>query len=243
MPIPGFDVVQTPWGPGRKTSGEAFRSMTAPVDEGPLRWRWGDFSLALGGQYFARGEAQPFFNLSDGQRSMLALVGDLAQKAATLNPHLGADALAQTPGLVLIDELDLHLHPTWQRHVIEDLRTTFPLVQFICTTHSPFLIQSLRSGAELVMLDGQPTANVADLSVEEIAQGLQNVPETAVSARYAQMKGAAKAYLETLEEAAGAPSEKLAQYKERLAEHIAPYADNPAFQAFLELKRVAKLGE
>lgn len=58
VPIPGFDVVQTPWGPGRKTSGEAFRSMTAPVDEGPLRWRWGDFSLALGGQYFARGEAR-----------------------------------------------------------------------------------------------------------------------------------------------------------------------------------------
>ncbi|MEZ4301992.1 MAG: AAA family ATPase [Polyangiaceae bacterium] len=130
---------------------------------------------------FEGGAQQPFMNLSDGQRCMLALVGDMAQKAATLNPHLGERVLAETPGLALIDELDLHLHPTWQRHVIEDLRTTFPRIQFICTTHSPFLIQSLRSGDELVMLDGQPTSQLAD-------------------------------------------------YEQRLAESIAPYADNPVFQ-------------
>ena len=57
---------------------------------------------------------QPFTNLSDGQRCMLALIGDLARKAATLNPHLGERALTETPGVVLIDELDLHLHPKWQ---------------------------------------------------------------------------------------------------------------------------------
>lgn len=121
---------------------------------------------------FTSGERQPFMNLSDGQRCMLALVGDLAQKAATLNPHLGERVLQETPGLVLIDELDLHLHPKWQRHVIEDLRTTFPKVQFICTTHSPFLIQSLRSGEELVMLEGQPLANLGDKSIEAIARSV-----------------------------------------------------------------------
>ncbi|WP_291158289.1 AAA family ATPase [Gemmatimonas sp. UBA7669] len=193
--------------------------------------------------HFENGKKQPFMNLSDGQRCMLAVVGDMAQKAATLNPHLGERVLADTPGLVLIDELDLHLHPTWQRHVIEDLRTTFPRVQFICTTHSPFLIQSLRSGDELVMLDGQPTAQLADLSIEDIARGIQRVPDTSVSARYTEMKQVAKHYLETLEEAAKAPADKLADYKQRLAAGIAPYADNPAFQAFLEMKRAAKLGE
>lgn len=192
---------------------------------------------------FDGGTEQPFMNLSDGQRCMLALVGDMAQKAASLNPHLGEQVLAETPGLVLIDELDLHLHPTWQRHVIEDLRTTFPRIQFICTTHSPFLIQSLRSGDELVMLDGQPTAQLADLSIEEIARGIQGVPDTSVSARYTEMKQVAKQYLEILEEAAKTPAEKLADYKQRLAESIAPYADNPAFQAFLEMKRAARLGE
>jgi predicted ATP-binding protein involved in virulence len=191
---------------------------------------------------FANGDQQPFMNLSDGQRSMLALVGDLAQKAATLNPHLGAEVLQKTEGVVLIDELDLHLHPTWQRHVIEDLRSTFPRLQFICTTHSPFLIQSLRSGEELLMLEGQPTAKLGDLSIAAIAEGLQGVPDTSVSARYAEMKDTAKSFLQELQQVSQSPSDKLAAFKVKLAEASAPFADNPAFQALLELELAAKLG-
>lgn len=55
-PSVGYDVVQTPWGPGRKNSGELFRSVATPLDEGPLRWRVRDFSFAVGLQYIARGE-------------------------------------------------------------------------------------------------------------------------------------------------------------------------------------------
>ena len=186
---------------------------------------------------------QPFNNLSDGQRCMLAMVGDIALKAATLNPHLGPKVLQETPGVVLIDELDLHLHPKWQRHVIEELRTTFPKIQFVATTHSPFLIQSLRSGEELVVLDGQPTAQLGDKPIDEIVQGIMGVPNPRFSERYEEMKGVARHYLETLEEAQLAAEDKLAAYKSRLADSIAPYADNPAFQAFLEMKRAAKLGE
>ncbi|MCP5199069.1 MAG: AAA family ATPase [Gammaproteobacteria bacterium] len=186
---------------------------------------------------------RPFSNLSDGQRCMLALVGDMAQKAAKLNPQLGDRILQQTPGVVLVDELDLHLHPRWQRRVTEDLRRTFPEVQFICTTHSPFLIQSLRSGEELIMLDGQPTAELANLSLEDIAYGIQHITNPETSLRYEQMKNVAKDYLETLDVAARAPEEQLADFKRQLSEAVKPYADNPAFQAFLEMKRVAKLGE
>lgn len=174
---------------------------------------------------------------------MLALVGDLARKAATLNPHLGQNVLLETPGVVLIDELDLHLHPLWQRRVIENLRTTFPSVQFICSTHSPFLIQSLRSGEELLMLEGQPTANLSDLALDQIARGIQGVSRPEVSERYQSMKEVARHYLETLDEAASSPEHKLTEYRERLERSIAPYADNPAFQAFLEMKRAVKLGE
>jgi predicted ATP-binding protein involved in virulence len=191
---------------------------------------------------FANGEQQPFMNLSDGQRAMLAVVGDLAQKAATLNPHLGADVLSETEGVVMIDELDLHLHPTWQRHVIEDLRSTFPKIQFICTTHSPFLIQSLRSGEELLMLEGQPTAKLGDLSIAEIAEGIQGVPDTSVSARYGEMRETAKSYLQLLEETTLTPAAKSDAFRDQLAETISPFADNPAFQALLELQRVARLG-
>lgn len=77
-----------------------------------------------------------FAMLSDGVRSMCALVGDLAYRCAELNPHLGGEATRETPGIVLIDELDLHLHPRWQRRVADDLRRTFPRVQFFATTHS-----------------------------------------------------------------------------------------------------------
>ena len=174
---------------------------------------------------------------------MWAMVGDIAEKAATLNPHLGNSVLEETPGVVLIDELDLHLHPKWQRRVIEDLRRTFPKIQFFATTHSPFLIQSLRSGEELVLLEGQPTAQLGNKSLEEIARGIMDVSNPQVSLRYEEMRDTAKQYLETLEEAVMAPDDKLAEFKEKLAESIAPYADNPAFQAILEMKRAARLGE
>lgn len=82
----------------------------------------------------------PFENLSDGQRNIVAMVGDIAIKAAKLNPHLEGKVLEETPGIVLIDELDLHLHPRWQRRVVRDLKRTFPKLQFFCTTHSPQVV-------------------------------------------------------------------------------------------------------
>jgi len=99
---------------------------------------------------------QLLMNLSDGQRIMLTLVGDLAVRAAILNPHLANAALRETPGVVMIDELDLHLHPRWQRRVIHDLKATFPSLQFITTTHSPQLIGEAQP-AEIRLLDGGQT--------------------------------------------------------------------------------------
>lgn len=191
---------------------------------------------------FSDGHAIPFEHLSDGQRTMLGLFCDIARRAALLNPHLGGDASAKTVGVVLIDELDLHLHPKWQRRIIEDLRRTFPKIQFICTTHSPFLIQSLRSGEELIVLDGQSTAQVNNMPIDEIARGLMGVSNTETSMRYDEMKQMAKTYLEQLEDANLTPEDKLNDFLDHLAQSIAPYADNPAFQAFLEMKRAVKLG-
>lgn len=206
-----------------------------------------EIALSIGG------ESQPFGNLSAGQRVMLAVVADLAVRMVTQNnflvpaDELGPDdaplprVLAQTPGVVLIDELDVHLHPTWQRGVVESLRRTFPAVQFIATTHSPFIVQSLRED-ELINLDGQTVPKTDNLSVERIAEGLMGVARPDVGQRYEQMVAAAKDYLVLLDEAARSPAEKLADFERRLAERIAPYADNPAFQAFLELRHAAKLG-
>ncbi len=81
-----------------------------------------------------------FDALSDGQRTLAALSGDIARRAITLNPHLQEKCAVKTRGVVLIDELDLHLHPSWQRRVVADLKRTFPEIQFFATTHSPQII-------------------------------------------------------------------------------------------------------
>ena len=93
-----------------------------------------------------------FSSLSDGLRNMASMVGDIAIKAAQLNPHLDDKVIVETPGIVLIDELDMHLHPRWQRRIVHDLKRTFPKIQFICTTHSPQIIGEVRP-EELMMLE------------------------------------------------------------------------------------------
>lgn len=85
----------------------------------------------------------PASELSDGYRVMLAVVGDIAFKAALLNASISDDILRETPGVVMIDELDLHLHPVWQRRVACDLMRVFPKIQFFCTTHSPQIVGEL----------------------------------------------------------------------------------------------------
>lgn len=84
------------------------------------------------------GEKLDVNQLSQGEKSLLALVGDIARRLAILNPSL--DNPLQGEGVVLIDEVDLHLHPKWQQNLIDKLTKTFPNVQFILTTHSPHIV-------------------------------------------------------------------------------------------------------
>ena len=81
----------------------------------------------------------PVTLLSDGERGLLFLIIDLARRLTQANPKL-PDPLCDGKAIVLIDELDLHLHPQWQRDVVEKLTRTFPNCQFIATTHSPQII-------------------------------------------------------------------------------------------------------
>lgn len=96
-----------------------------------------------------------FDQLSDGQRNLLGMVADMAYRAATLNPHLGVDAAKQTPGIVLVDEIDLHLHPAWQRRIIGDLQRAFPRIQFIATTHSPQVLSAVSDDSIIILEDNQ----------------------------------------------------------------------------------------
>jgi predicted ATP-binding protein involved in virulence len=101
----------------------------------------------------ARGDIQSFAMLSEGYRNMVAMVADIAWRAAVLNSRHGSEAHLLTEGVVLIDELDLHLHPAWQRRIVVDLRRTFPKIQFIITTHSPQIVASV-SRSQVRLLEG-----------------------------------------------------------------------------------------
>lgn len=101
------------------------------------------------------GQTIPFYSLSDGVRCMISMVFELAIRCYLLNPHLGTDATRHTPGVILIDEIDLHLHPGWQRHVLTDLTRAFPMMQFIVTTHAPMVLHSVNDCKIISISDRQ----------------------------------------------------------------------------------------
>jgi predicted ATP-binding protein involved in virulence len=91
--------------------------------------------------------------LSDGERNMLALVGDMARRLSVLNP--GLKNPNEGMGVALIDEIDLHLHPRWQREVMAKLESTFPNCQFVITTHSPQVLGELKPESVMLLREGE----------------------------------------------------------------------------------------
>jgi predicted ATPase len=91
----------------------------------------------------------PLSQLSDGYQGTMAWVGDLVRRLSRAFPE--AEDPLQQEGVVLIDEIDIHLHPSWQRKILTQLRQSFPKIQFVVTTHSPLVAASARDG-ELILL-------------------------------------------------------------------------------------------
>lgn len=83
--------------------------------------------------------------LSDGIRNVLGMVGDIAYRCLKLNPHLGLNAAKEARGVVMIDEVDMHLHPSWQQTILGGLTKAFPKIQFIVTTHSPQVLTTVQA--------------------------------------------------------------------------------------------------
>lgn len=97
-------------------------------------------------------ENLPLRILSDGIKSTLSMIADIAYRMAILNPQLLDDILEETSGVVLIDEIDMHLHPSWQKKIISVLNKIFPKVQFVFTTHSPSVLSNV-SNKNVLILD------------------------------------------------------------------------------------------
>ena len=83
--------------------------------------------------------------LSDGIKNMLAMVADISYRCSLLNPHYREMAAEMSPGIVLIDEVGMHLHPRWQQTLISSLTKAFPKIQFVVSTHSPQVLSTVPS--------------------------------------------------------------------------------------------------
>lgn len=100
-----------------------------------------------------RFEVLAFSQMSDGYRSVLSMVADMACRMALLNPQLLDGVTQKTDGVVLIDEIELHLHPAWQRNIIGTLKSIFPKVQFIVSTQAPSVIASAKRDEVVILKD------------------------------------------------------------------------------------------
>jgi predicted ATP-binding protein involved in virulence len=104
---------------------------------------------------FESGHVASWSELSDGFHVFLALIGDIARRSVMLNESDGGKAPERAEGVILIDEIDLHLHPQWQRIVLEGLRKAFPKLQFVVSTHSPQVLSSTQNRQVRRLEDGR----------------------------------------------------------------------------------------
>ena len=185
----------------------------------------------------ADGTIIDFAALSDGYRNVIKIVTDIATKMCILNPYLQGDTLKKTPGVVVIDELDLSLHPTWQRRIVRILKELFPKVQFICATHSPFIVQSLENG-ELIVLDGELDEEYSGQSIEDISEDIMQVPVVQYSEKKLKMYEVAEKYFHALKKCTS--EEELGKLKEELDYWSSIYSDNPAYSALMKQKYLEK---
>ena len=122
----------------------------------------------------------PLSRMSDGYRNTISLIADIAYRMETLNPQLGTDVLKDTSGVVLIDEIDLHLHPAWQQRILSDLQEIFPKVQFIVTTHAPAVISSVKSENLVILKDYEVVDANSETygdDVNSILKSIMGVPD------------------------------------------------------------------
>lgn len=174
--------------------------------------------------------------LSDGFRNVIGMIADIAFRCIQLNPHLGRDVVDLTPGIVLIDEIDQHLHPNWQKHIVNDLKVAFPKIQFVATTHSPFIVQSLEAD-ELVNLDEMELSESPNLlPINKVATQVMGVDGIRSDDFEARVKGATD-QLASIEAENGELSlDDYERISKALDEIALSETNDPAYKAFLELK-------
>lgn len=197
--------------------------------------RFGDFV-----QRKKDGSWIPYSQLSDGYRNVIRIVSEIATRMCILNPHLKEHTLENTPGVVVIDELDLSLHPTWQRRIVKILKMLFPRVQFICATHSPFIIQSLDE-RELISLDQDVTLDYSRSGIEDISEDIMGVDMPYYSKEHEELYKTTEEFFSLIKEASS--ESDIEAIREKLGILTSRYNGDPALCALLKQEYNAKIND
>lgn len=174
--------------------------------------------------------------LSDGEQRLFTLFVDIARQHSLNN---SGNIFGEGEAIILIDEIDVHLHPKWQRRIVPALEDLFPNSQFIATTHSPFVIQAT-SRDKIISIDQKyATALDGGNSIEDIAEDIQGVSLPQRSIRSEKLSAAAKQYFTLLEKQAIDPqlvdSAKLHAAELLYRDASEPFASDPAVHALLSI--------
>ncbi len=185
-------------------------------------------------------ERHHYSYMSDGFKSMINMVSEIAYRCIQLNGFLQEKAVSMTPGIVMIDEVDLYLHPSWQQHVLVDLQKAFPNIQFVVTTHSPFIVQSVRGG-QLVTFDetANDTGEPYTESIEDIVGTRMGMETRLRSHRFNEMAKVAEDFFKALDSGA----ENIDELKQRLDLLEAEYSEDPAYVSFIKTQYNTKRRE
>jgi predicted ATP-binding protein involved in virulence len=165
---------------------------------------------------------------SDGVHYFTEMVAEMAYRCIVLNGYRQNKAVNDATGIVMIDEIDLHLHPKWQRHVVSDLKKAFPNIQFVVTTHSPFIVQSLKSD-EIWNLDKVMDVAPDELKIDTVATEIMGV-----SSSYSESNESL--YIKSKQIMEDMDTEKPFIDIQKEMDHI----PDPAVRAFLELQKISK---
>jgi energy-coupling factor transporter ATP-binding protein EcfA2 len=174
--------------------------------------------------------------LSDGEKRLFSLFVDITRQLSLKAPN--PNGFKNIPAVILIDEIDVHLHPKWQRRIVPALEDLFPACQFIATPHSPFVIQAvdrhkiLRPGKiERVSLDGG--AN----SIEDIVEDIQGVDMPQRGRRAEELSQTAEHYF-TLLRRKSVPAGELVEAEKAYRSASEPFTNDPALHALLKVEQM-----
>jgi predicted ATP-binding protein involved in virulence len=174
--------------------------------------------------------------LSDGEQRLFSLFVDIARQLSLLNPN---NEIGSGQAMVLIDEIDVHLHPKWQRKIVPALEDLFRNCQFIATSHSPFVIQAVDRKKIIIADSNRRLARDSqNNSIEDISEEIQGVDLPQRSLRAKRLSEAAEKYFRLLKNSKRSSTKALRDAEREYREASEPYTMEPAAHALLKIAKL-----